>query len=398
MTPKACWSIAMVMLAFSTCGCAATGAAGPKETDRIVCLGDSITDGFTYGQIIMQALKEAGRPVPAVICAGAGGNTAAQMEARLDKAVLALKPTIVAYNAGANDAGRPVPAADFENTLRTISQRVKAQGATMILITPSVGKLNTSSDEKARAGAEAREKMLAVYADVMHKVAAQEGYPVAETNAMMLKARAEGKDILSADGLHPNYLGQSVMARSVLDAMGCADVPLPKEFKPKMFPGVIREWKMRLAPLDDKKQPIPLTDEAVKALAPDAAWKTYTLPDPPPDTKPTAEDWWEQERLNGFGNLVEKVMGKGPVQAVAYLDAKEPQKVFVNTGTGISTVWFNGVKIHEQGDAWTGFHAGKERIPVELKPGRNVIAVEIAAGNAFFLSVTDKLIWEEDLR
>jgi len=398
MSPKACWSIVMVMLAFSTCGCAATRAAGPKETDRIVCLGDSITDGFTYGQIIMQALKEAGRPVPAVICAGAGGNTAAQMGARLDKAVLALKPTIVAYNAGANDAGRPVTAADFENTLRSISQRVKAQGATMILITPCVMKPNNPNDEKARASVEAREKVLAVYTDVMHKVAAEEGYAVAENNALMQKARAEGKDLICSDGVHPNYLGQSVIARSMLDAMGCADVPLPKEFKPKMFPGVIREWKMRLAPLNDKKQPIPLTDEAVKALGPDAAWKTYTLPDPVPDTKPTAEDWWEQERLNGFGNMVEKVMGKGPVQAVAYVDAKEPKKAFVNTGTGISKVWFNGVRIHEQGGAWTGFHAGKERIAVELRPGRNVIAAEITAGNAFFLSVTDKLIWEEDLR
>ena len=51
-----------------------------SEPSRIVCLGDSITDGDTYPQIIMQSLREAGGRVPAVIYSGVGGNTAQMMD------------------------------------------------------------------------------------------------------------------------------------------------------------------------------------------------------------------------------------------------------------------------------------------------------------------------------
>ena len=108
----------------------------PKASDVVVCLGDSITDGCTYPQIIVQALKEARRPVPVVVCAGVAGNTAAQMAARLAKSVLAFKPNVVTFCAGTNDSLHGVTAADYERSLRQISQKVKAQGGMMILLTP----------------------------------------------------------------------------------------------------------------------------------------------------------------------------------------------------------------------------------------------------------------------
>lgn len=369
----------------------------PKPTDRIVCLGDSITDGCTYPQILMQALRDAGRSVPAVLCAGVASDTAPQMAARVDETVLRFRPAIVTFSAGTNDSLRKLSPAVYGKALREIVTKVEAQGGALVLLTPCVISPRKGASEKDKAKAAEAEKLVARYAGVIRKVAADEGCVVAENNALMRAARRQGRKVMVDDGIHPNYFGQSLMARSILDAMRCRDVPLPGEFRPRLFPGVVREWKMRLAPLGEKRRPRRLTDATAQRLEPDATWKTYTLPDPAPAARPSAEDWWEQERRNGFGLKLRQRVGKGLIQAVAVLEAKEAKAAFVNTGIGVSTLWLNGRKIHEQGKAWTGFHAGKERIPIELRRGTNALVAELD-GQHFFLSVTEKLVWEEDLR
>ncbi len=369
----------------------------PSATDRVVCLGDSITDGYTYPQIVMQALREAGRPAPPLVCAGVASDTAPQMAARVEKTVLAFNPTCVTFSAGTNDALRGVSPADYENALRQVSAKVKARGGRMLLLTPCVISPGKGADAAAKAKAQAAEATILQYVTIIRKVAAEEDYPVAENNALMQAARRDGKELMADDGIHPNYLGQSPIARAILDAIGHGDVPLPREFRPALFPGVIREWKMRLAPLDAQGKPQRLTEATVRQLRPDDSWKTYALPDPVPPSNPSAEDWWEQERRNGFGLRVHEAVGKGLVQALAVLDCSEPCEVYINTGVGISTVWLNGARLHDQCAAWTGFHAGKERLPASLRRGRNELVVE-TDGPQFFLSVTDKLVWEADIR
>ena len=48
----------------------------------------------------------------------------------------------------------------------------------------------------------------------------------------MLEAIRSGKTIMTADGVHPNYRGQEIMARAILNALGCTDVALPRTFEP----------------------------------------------------------------------------------------------------------------------------------------------------------------------
>ena len=50
-----------VLAAMTACAPRAVQPPAPKAAARIVCLGDSITDGCTYPQIIGQALREARR-------------------------------------------------------------------------------------------------------------------------------------------------------------------------------------------------------------------------------------------------------------------------------------------------------------------------------------------------
>jgi lysophospholipase L1-like esterase len=377
------------------------GACPVLAQRRIVCLGDSITDGCTYPQILAQALREAGKAGPIFICSGVASDTAAQMAARLERTVLNFKPDVVTFSAGTNDSLRGVSAEQYERSLRAIARKVKAAGARMVLLTPCIINPAESKDPKARqasaAKARAAEALVGEYLKAIRTVAREEGWPVAENNALMRQARAAGKQVMTADGIHPNYFGQSLMARAILDALNSKDVPLPRTFAPRLFPGVIRTWKMRPAPLDAKQRPQVLDEKTVKELKPDGTWKTITLPEPAPAEKPTAEDWLEQERRNGFALRLDKSVSKGPIQAVAVLEEKKGRRVFINTGIGVATVWLNGKKIYTQGSAWTGYHAGKERLPVELKEGKNVLVVEIQ-GDHFFLSVTDKLVWEEALR
>jgi len=376
---------------------AKSAPAPPSAAERIVCLGDSITDGYTYAQIITQALREAGKPVPTIVCAGVASDTAPQMAARLEATVLRFKPTLVTFSAGTNDSLRTLSPAVYEKALRTIAGKVKAAGGRMVLLTPCIICPRKGATEADRAKVAAAGKLIAEYAKVIRRVAAEEKCPVAENRKLMRAARASGKELMAADGIHPNYFGQSLMARAILDAMDLSSVPLPREFKPPLLPGVVRVWRMRPAPKDAAGKPRRLTAEAAGRLRPDDTWKTYTLPDPAPASRPSAEDWWEQTRRNGFGLRVHERVGRGLVQAVAVLASDAPAKVYVNTGVGIATVWLNGRKVHEQPKAWTGFHAGKERIPVELRKGKNILAVEID-GPQFFLSVTDELIWEEQLK
>lgn len=371
----------------------------PTETDRVVCLGDSITDGYTYGQILMQALREAGKPTPAVICAGVAGDTAPQMAARLERTVLIFEPAVVTFLAGTNDALRSVTAAQYESALREIAAKVKTKGARMVLCTPCLiqsvrGKTKAEQDVAAKAVNE----RLNAFEAVIRKIAAENGWPVAENRALMQRAVDAGETIMAADGIHPDYHGQSLIARSILDALGGKDIPLPKSFDPKLFPGVVREWRMRPAPLDAKKKPERLTAESEASLQPDGTWKTYTLPDPVPAKPAGSEDWREQERRNGFGTRIRDFVGPAAlVQAVAWVESDADKPAFINTAIGVSSCWLNGKKIHEQGEGWTGYHAGKERLAVTLVKGRNRLVVEIAGGE-FFLSVTDKLVWEEELR
>jgi hypothetical protein len=87
-------------------------------------------------------------------------------------------------------------------------------------------------------------------------------------------------------------------------------------------------------------------------------------------------------------------MTKGEVvEGHAAVESDRGGDAVLNTGANLKTVWLNGAKVFDSGDGgrWTGWHAGKERIPVRLRAGRNTIVIE--AKFNFFLSVTEALDW-----
>ena len=362
----ACLALAAIALG----GFGQSAAAAPAPPPRIVFLGDSITDGHTYPLLVRQALAEAGLAPPVCINAGLGGDTAAGMRRRLDRDVLVHKPALVTLSVGTNDALRKAPPEPYEADVTAICDRLLAEKIPVLLMTTSIlGPKNADAD-----------KRLADFNAILRRLAAAHVSRLAEVNRLMQDARAAGTNVLDSDGVHPNFAGHRIMARAILDALGYKEVPVPPELKIEVMPGVIRAWKIRAAAG-------PLDEAAVAALKPDDAWKDFTLPETAPQTT-----WWlEQERRRGFALSVDKLIGPGgKYQGLAVIDAGTPRRVFLNPGAQVEAVWLNGRRLYKRAE-WTGWHAGRERLPADLRKGPNTVVIEM--GPQFFLSMTDDNTW-----
>lgn len=351
---------------------------------RIAFLGDSITDGHTYPLLVQQALRAAGQPVPIVINAGIGGDTAKGMSARLERDVLFYKPTLVTLSAGINDALHDVPLAEYSISVTAIADRMRAAKIPLLILT------TTTYGVKQAAG----EKRADEYNAWLRTFAAGRGLKVAEVSALFKETREQKGEasIMEADGVHPNWEGQRLIARAVLDALGYPDLAAPKQLKLSVMPGVLPVWRMRVA-TEDK----PLDAEAVHKIMQDNSaqgqtptnWKEYSLP----ETTPQEHPWNEQERQRGFALSLDKIIAPGKSwQGLAALENKsaQPKQVFFNTGAQLQSVWLNGERIYQH-TQWRGWHAGRERIAATLKPGLNAVFIE--TGAQFFLSVTDDNQW-----
>lgn len=318
----------------------------PRE-ERIVFLGDSITDGHTLPLLVRQATG--------VTCinAGVAGDTAAGMRKRLEHDVLPRRPGRVALSVGINDVLRNVSPADYEADVTAISDRLKRDRIPMILLTPTI-----LGPKHAEA-----ERKLGAYIGILRRLASKEGYAVAEVHDRMGEARG----LLEPDQVHLTFEGYRVMARAVLDALGRPDLAVPAALTLEPMAGILTEWKIRALP--------------------DGAPKTLTLP----QSTPAAHWWLDQERNRGFAIELDKIAGPGKMfRAAATLESREARDVFFNTGADLSSIRLNGALLWKK-EGWTGWHAGKERIAARLAAGAN--AVEIDCGSSFFLSVTDGNDW-----
>ena len=131
---------------------------------KIVCLGDSVTEGWfgfcrdgngslsghldqdaCYVHQTQMRLRAAfpGREIEC-INAGVGGENAAQALLRLQRDVLDRQPEIAVVCLGLNNAGQP-SLSTFTDPMREIFAGLKAHGIAPVLLTPNM--LNTRVDE-----------------------------------------------------------------------------------------------------------------------------------------------------------------------------------------------------------------------------------------------------------
>jgi len=341
--------------------------------ERVVFLGDSIADSFVYPRLARQGLTEAGIAAPVFTCAGVGGDTVWAMRRRLERDVLHYAPQTVVLNGGVNDLFQDVPLGEFETHLLAILAELRRAGTALILVTPSI--LGGEYAER-NAG-------LLPYDDVIRRIAETKGHPLADAGFALRTAAGEGQTVIDEDEVHPNLLGHRLFARVVLDAMGHPEIPVPDALDVEPMPGTVESWCLGPAPLKSRL----LDADAVAALAPEADWVEVDVPER------AAFPHWEQEvrRRTGFVQALGRFFPEAKkFRGVADVVCEAPRKAFVNTGGYLLSAWLNGERFFRS-RGWTGYHAGKERIPVALVEGANRLVVETGAD--FFLSLTDTDLW-----
>ena len=185
-------------------------AAPAKDEQRVVFMGDSITDSWDdpkYGGFFP------GKPY---IDRGISGQTTPQMLLRFRAEVIALKPKAVVILAGTNDiAGNtgPMSLEAIEDNLISMAELARANKIRVVLAS-----VLPISDYEAREGKPIVQsvrrppekiKALNVW---MQKYAADTHAIYLDYYSAMADDKGFLKDELSDDGLHPNRKGYDVMA------------------------------------------------------------------------------------------------------------------------------------------------------------------------------------------
>lgn len=185
-------------------------AAPAKNEQRVVFMGDSITDSWddpVYGGFFP------GKPY---INRGISGQTTPQMLIRFRPDVVALKPKVVVILAGTNDiAGNtgPMTLEMIEDNLRSMADLAKANGIRVVLAS-----VLPVSDYELRDGKpltqtvrRSPEKILALNKWIQ-AFAKQHGHVYLDYFSATVDDKGLLKNELSDDGLHPNAEGYKVMA------------------------------------------------------------------------------------------------------------------------------------------------------------------------------------------
>jgi lysophospholipase L1-like esterase len=198
-----------------------------KKGERILFLGDSITQAGVgkngYVTLIKSRLAETHKDLEIeIIGAGISGNKVPDLQKRLEKDVIAKKPTLVVIYIGINDVwhGEKDPARGtskekFEAGLAEIIRKIKEAGARVVLCTPSV------IGEK-KSGTNPLDKQLDEYSDISRKVAKETGAQMCDLRKAFVenleKNNPDDKErgILTGDRVHLNEAGNKLVAETIL--------------------------------------------------------------------------------------------------------------------------------------------------------------------------------------
>ncbi len=225
---KSILTMGLVALAFTVT------AATIKTGESIAFLGDSITQqGWShasgYVRLCEAAFQANGLEVK-IFPAGIGGNKSPQMLDRLERDVLKKKPTYMTLSCGVNDVWHGqwgVPLEKYKENITKLVDKVQAAGVKVIILTATM-----IGEDAARPN----NKKLAPYNDFLRALAKEKGFPLVDLNAEMQRQVADYRtrsgakgNFLTVDGVHMDYLGNTMMARLILkDGLGFADGEMKK--------------------------------------------------------------------------------------------------------------------------------------------------------------------------
>lgn len=173
----------------------------PAGTDRVVFIGDSITEGWKLEQSFP------GKPY---VNRGISGQTSSQILLRFRQDVIDLHPKVTVILAGTNDlAGNTGPATltQIEGNLASMAELARANGIGVVLcsVLPTVHYWwHPQVPNPARR--------IAALNGWLEAYAAREHYVYVNYYAPMKDAAGALRHDLSPDGVHPSPAGYAVMA------------------------------------------------------------------------------------------------------------------------------------------------------------------------------------------
>src|SRR5262245_48110061 len=193
-----------------------------KKGDRVIFFGDSLTalavkdrhvpTGKGYVPLVREALKDKGVEVDAV---ATGGHKVTDLLKRVDKDVIAKKPTIVVIQIGVNDAGAGVTPDMFKSQLEELIGKLQDGGAKVVLCDGTCRIEGYKSDN-------ATDKKLDALADVARTITKEKKIPLNDLRKAFIeywkKNNPENKDrgFLTYDGNHWTETGHKFVAEQML--------------------------------------------------------------------------------------------------------------------------------------------------------------------------------------
>ncbi len=190
-------------------------ALATNQPILVVAIGSSSTRGWmasdighSYPALLQRYLND---HVPhisaAVINRGIGGQDAPEELARLEADVLAVRPQLVIWQAGANGAVRDESPATFKRLMQEGIAQLKAAGADVILM------------DNQRSPMVLRSTDHVLLENAMKEIAAATGVNMFSRGGLMDQwalAGAPNDDFIAPDGMHMNNRGYACLA----DALG----------------------------------------------------------------------------------------------------------------------------------------------------------------------------------
>jgi acyl-CoA thioesterase-1 len=188
---------------------ASTGTGGGRAAPTVLFIGTSLTAGYglqpdqAYPVLVQHLADSAGVPIHAVN-AGVSGETSAGALARIDW-VLRQPADVIVIETGANDALRALPVSEARANIARILEKARHDrpNARLVLVQmeapPNLGRAYTTA-----------------FHDMYAELARQYGATLAP---FLLDGVAGHPDLNQGDGVHPNAVGERIVARNVWRAL-----------------------------------------------------------------------------------------------------------------------------------------------------------------------------------
>lgn len=193
---------------------------------RVVFLGDSITDGWKLNQYF---------PAKPYINRGISGQISGQMLGRMKADVLDLKPRAAVVLAGTNDLARGVADGAIRNNLETIGLLAEAAGIVPVFasILPVSDYHQEGNPRYKRTPLRNPERILALNR-WLAQICRERGWPYIDYFGALVDDAGRLRKEMADDGLHPNAEGYKVMAPLAQKAIDAALAPADRQSKRRL--------------------------------------------------------------------------------------------------------------------------------------------------------------------